>query len=468
MKTTTSLQTRFALLSVLMAALLVTLFAGNSYAQTDLGCSEEFKIEHQFANGAEWEMCWEERLNEGIVYYDIYYTTSHGLRRKVLGQMNLAQIHVPYDNSENRYHDVTDYGLAAPNSSGNNLLTLAAGECPNGQLYGSTRNLICKQTHDHGYAWKDYIDYGVKETMSIFNVSRVQRYYYIIAYEFHDDGEIEPTVAASGKLQAYLYSNNSNYQPHEAYGWEINEIMLGDIPTKVRGVNHTHNYWWRLDFDLGGAANDVFEEIEFLPANNDFRRVMTATTYTTEVARQTSPETFRSWRVKDTVLGNQDGHSISYDILPNGSNVYRGPSVEPWTQNNIYATTSRACERFISHNSEVLDCEGNDNVVDFTDGEVLTDTVVWYGVTFHHLVRDEDDSRMPAHAEGFNIVPRDWTKENPADMQPLASTAVQLSSTVQSERPFASINANVFLLAASFVFVVGTVIVRQNTKNRDN
>lgn len=443
--------------------LLMMLFTADGDAQTDKGCTEDFTIEHQFSNGAAWEMCWEERLNEGIVYYDIYYTTSNGMRRKVLGQMNLAQIHVPYDTSQNRYHDITDYGLASPNSSGNNLLTLAAGECPGGQLYGSTRNVICKQTHDHGYAWKDYIDYGVKETISIFNVSRVQRYYYIIGYEFHDDGEIKPSVAASGKLQAYLYSNNNNFQPHQEYGWEINEIQLGDTLAQVYGVNHTHNYWWRLDFDLGGFANDVFEEIEFLPEQNEFRRVLTSTTYTTEVARKTSPETFRSWRVKDTVLGNRDGHSISYDILPDGSNVYRGPTIEPWTQNNIYATTSRACERFISHNMRVESCDGSDNVVDFVNGEPLTDTVVWYGVTFHHLVRDEDDSRMPAHAEGFHLVPRDWTYKNPADIDPLASTSIQLAEATQAKSSVAPIHSGLFLFPISFVFIVGTVLVRRAT-----
>jgi subtilisin-like proprotein convertase family protein len=32
---------------------------------------------------------------------------------------------------------------------------------------------------------------------------------------------------------------------------------------------------------------------------------------------------------------------------------------------------------------------------------------VWYGVNFHHVPRDEDDVRMPAHFQGFIIRPRD-------------------------------------------------------------
>jgi hypothetical protein len=39
--------------------------------------------------------------------------------------------------------------------------------------------------------------------------------------------------------------------------------------------------------------------------------------------------------------------------------------------------------------------------------------VVWYGLSFHHLARDEDQNYMGAHWSSFKIVPRDWSATNP-------------------------------------------------------
>ena len=50
----------------------------------------------------------------------------------------------------------------------------------------------------------------------------------------------------------------------------------------------------------------------------------------------------------------------------------------------------------------------------FANGGSLVgaDLVVWYGTSFHHLPRDEDEPHMAAHWSGFSIVPRDLTATN--------------------------------------------------------
>ena len=40
------------------------------------------------------------------------------------------------------------------------------------------------------------------------------------------------------------------------------------------------------------------------------------------------------------------------------------------------------------------------------------DIVVWYGTSFHHLPRNEDEPHMHAHWSGFTIAPRDLTAQN--------------------------------------------------------
>ncbi len=51
----------------------------------------------------------------------------------------------------------------------------------------------------------------------------------------------------------------------------------------------------------------------------------------------------------------------------------------------------------------------------FANGESLNnqDLVVWYGATFNHLPRDEDENHMHPHWTGFSIIPRDMTATNP-------------------------------------------------------
>ena len=60
----------------LMAA--ATLVAGlvSSTQASALECSSEFQIQQTFANGAAWEMCFEEQQREGMVLRDIHYTTT--------------------------------------------------------------------------------------------------------------------------------------------------------------------------------------------------------------------------------------------------------------------------------------------------------------------------------------------------------------------------------------------------------
>lgn len=55
-------------------------------------------------------------------------------------------------------------------------------------------------------------------------------------------------------------------------------------------------------------------------------------------------------------------------------------------------------------------CAGRGTSVDkWTNGETLTHPVMWVNVGFHHIPRDEDQSPMPMHWQGFQPVPRDVT-----------------------------------------------------------
>lgn len=383
-------------LFVLVCALIIGIAAlgspAPSQAQTTY-CSAPYLINVTLANGAKWTMCWEERANEGIVLRRITYTTPAGLSRHVLYQANLAQIFVPYDDNSARYHDLSDYGLGA-----GNLDNLAAADCPGGTLIANNaaKNVLCRKTGNAGYAYKYYGTQKQADALTLFSVSHIGQYNYVPVWRFFDDGSIEPGVGATGKLQKC--TNNASY------GWPLGN------PSCTRGTSHIHNYYWRLDFDLDTYTNDATEQFDFNNSGGS-TRPMAIAAINSEAARQVSPTTFRGWRIKDTVLKNTDNHEISYELSPSSSHVFRGPAGEPWTANDIYFSQYNICEKWASHNPTTGGCANN--VAAFVNAQALSDVVVWYGMTFHHLPRDEDETYMSIHWSSFMITPRDWTATNP-------------------------------------------------------
>ena len=355
-------------------------------------CSGGSQVDETLTNGARWQMCWEKRAREGIVLHDVTYTPIGGQPVEVLSEAALAQIHVPYDDNGARFHDLSDFGL------GNNMDVLNAGDCPNGTLLSS--NWVCQTEAPTGYAYKDYDQVADATSLNLFSASCIGAYCYVVAWNFDDDGTIRPEVGATGSLQIYGGTPQTTWP------------MGGGN----RAVAHMHNFYWRLDFDVDGQANDRVEELEALPAAGTGRSQLrnTRRAFSVEAARRVAPGAFRSWRVRDTVTRNGDNHPISWELVPNTDNIFRGPSFESFTQNEVYVTRNRSCERFASHNPTTGGCPNS--VAGFANGQSLTgqDLVVWYATSFHHLPRDEDEDHMHPHWSGFSIVPRDLTATNPA------------------------------------------------------
>jgi primary-amine oxidase len=384
-------------------------------AQT-IACSAANLIDVTLATGARWQMCWETRSLEGIVLHDITYTAPGQPTRMVLAQANLAQVHVPYDDNGARFHDLSDYGLG-----GSNLDDLTPSDCPNGTLIReSSKDVLCQQIQAAGYEYKSYANQLQGYVLSLSSVSHIGMYNYVPQLRFYDNGVIEFGVGATGQLQ--------RYGTNPAYGWPLNNANT------TYGISHLHNYYWRLDFDLNGTpTDDQVEEIEFTPngAQDQFTRGLS--TFTTEVSRAVSPLNFRSWRIKDAATTNADGHAISYQLEAEPVHLFRGPSSEPFTQNEFYVTVNKTCEKFVSHNPTTSGC-GN-NVTAFVNGESLSgaDLVVWYGLSFHHLPRDEDQTYMSAHWSSFRITPRDWSATNPlVGVSPATGTPATATATASA------------------------------------
>lgn len=377
------------------AALLALAGMAFAPAQAAEFCADQYYVNTTLPNQSRWDMCWEHRAREGVVLHHIHYTPKNGTRRMVLYQAALAQIHVPYDDNGARYHDISDYGL------GNNyLLNLSAQECPGGQLLSySGKNIICKQVSARDDAYSVDNDRLQGDALSLFSVSAIGAYNYIPEWRFLDDGSIEPGVGATGALQRFGASAVAQH------GWLLD--------TNKVGIAHLHNFFWKLDFDLGGTGtDDAVEEINYSQSGG--KTSHTNTRFTTEAARTLDPAQLRSWRVVDTNLKNGKNLPMSYEIqLPESGQGDVGPSTEPFTHYDFYVTKQKSCELFASHNPTTNACA--DNLSAFANGESLSgqDIVVWPSATFYHMPRAEDAPRMDAHWTRIRVIPRDWHDKNP-------------------------------------------------------
>ena len=149
-----------------------------------------------------------------------------------------------------------------------------------------------------------------------------------------------------------------------------------------------------------------------VPSSDRRRKTQSRISITSESQRRVDADSKRSWRILDTQISNADGRSISYHLEPLHS-AHRNRGNLPALASDIHITKLNACERFSIANPTTGGCGAN--VADYVDGESLegADIVLWYGLSYHHLPRSEDEPRLPVHWDGFVVVPRDWTATNP-------------------------------------------------------
>ncbi|MFD1936087.1 MULTISPECIES: copper amine oxidase [Nonomuraea] len=352
-------------------------------------CGSPYLVDKTLPNGARWRLCWEMRTIEGLTVTKVVYTPKGNRSISVLRSGALAQIHVPYDSGEPRYHDIGSLGSAA--------MTLTAADCPGGQL---VKSKVCVTTRPRGHAylkdgWGDETqrESAQGQELVVLAAYQVGWYTYVSEWVFGDDGSITPRVGATGSLAGTTTAPK--------HGWPLG------VGRKHFEESHSHNVFWRMDFDIEGKARDVVEQYDFAGERTGKRSMVR-----TVLGRETKALNRRArwWRVVDPRVRNADRHPVSWEINNSDSAEYRGPGDEAFTHADLYVTQYRACERLATEN---VSPRCGKSVDRYANGERVTDPVLWVNVGFHHVARDEDADPMPIHWQGFRITPRDVTAANP-------------------------------------------------------
>ncbi|MYW64153.1 copper amine oxidase [Streptomyces sp. SID8379] len=379
-------------------------------------CSAAYRIEQTLDGGTTWRMCWHYNSLAGLVLDAVsYQPKSEPQPIPVLTSARLAQIHVPYDDGENEYDDLTgqDFGTA--------LQTLRPAECPGGTIktvkvpdVGNVKGL-CTTTRARGHAYRLNDDMSTGGSNKVFTaqgkdllvytVNKTSWYEYITEWRFSSDGTITSNVGATGSLSPY------DYDGADGKGWPLGK------GASAYAESHAHNVFWRLNFGLDGSSRSKVEQYDSKvtpPSGNGSPRTKTTRTpVTKELAGDIKD--MRWWRVVSTAGTNQDGHPRSYEFVPGRSSKFPGRS---YTKHDVYFTEYNKCEQFASDNPRAR-CGGT-SVDKWVTGQTLQHPIAWVNIGFHHIARDEDQQPMPVHWQGFSLAPRDVTAMNPLTPADLA------------------------------------------------
>lgn len=379
-------------------------------------CSDAYRIEQTLDGGTTWRMCWHYNTLAGLVLDDVSYQPKGEAQPiRVLTSARLAQVHVPYDDGEAEYDDVTgtDFGQALQN--------LKAAECPGGTIktvkvpdMGNVKGL-CTTTRARGHAYRlsdDYSTGGSGKVYSaqgkdllVYTVNKASWYEYITEWRFASDGTITSNVGATGSLSPYDYDGT------DGKGWPIGKGAT------AYAESHSHNVFWRLNFGLDGSPKAKVEQYDskVTPPNGDGSPTTktTRTPVTKELAGDVKD--MRWWRVVSTAGKNKDNHPRSYEFVPGRSNRFPGRA---FTKHDVYFTEYKKCEQYASDNP-AANCGGT-SVNKWVNGQTLKHPITWVNIGFHHIARDEDQQPMPVHWQGFSLAPRDVTAMNPLTPADLA------------------------------------------------
>jgi primary-amine oxidase len=219
-------------------------------------------------------------------------------------------------------------------------------------------------------------------------------------------------------------------------------VEIGDTPeyANVIGVgvaapHHQHLFSARLDLDVDGTENSVYEvNAEPVPPGPDnpwanaFRAAATHLDRELVAQRDMNAASSRSWRVVNESVMNRLGQPVGYKLIPTMSTPTMLAAPESsvgkragFARHNLWVTPyspdeRRAAGEFPNQHA------GGDGLPRWTAADrsiTETDVVLWYTFGVTHFVRPEDWPVMPVEYTGFLLSPFGFFDRNPAlDLPP--------------------------------------------------
>lgn len=383
-----------------------------------------------------------------ISIHDVHGLVLHKLSlndRSILYHAALSDMVVPYGDSDPMHSwkhvfDGSEYGLGRFINS----LTLGCdcvGEIQyfdinqinwDGEII-KTENAICLHEEDYGIQWKHSDDRGgaseVRRSrrLVISSIFTVGNYDYGLFWYLYLDGTIQMEVKLTG-IMGISAITEETYNPSQA----------PKVANNLAAPLHQHLFCFRLDWELDGKENQLFEtEIQLLPVSENnpngtqFSSVANHLTKESDAKREISPETSRVWKVVNPNKKNSLGIPVAYKLLPGATpKLFSNPDSivskrAAFAKHNLWATPYNSEEMGAAGSYTVMS-DGESGLEDYTKNDrdiSKCDLVTWHTFGLSHVPRPEDWPVMPVEYCGFHLIPVGFFDKNPTlDLPPSCKT----------------------------------------------
>ena len=380
---------------------------------------------------------------EGLVLHTIGYEDK-GKIRSILYRASLSEMVVPYGDPapvhrRKNAFDAGEYNIGMLTNSlelgcdclGEIRYFDAVVADPDGEPF-TIKNAVCMHEEDFGMLWKhmdfrtDRVEVRRSRRLVVSFVATVGNYEYGFFWYLYQDGTIEFEVKLTGIM------STGAVEPGEKpkYGQLLNEDGL-------YAPIHQHIFNMRLDMDVDGLPNSVYEvhtESEppspENPMGNAFFTKSTLLKTESEAQQLVDPLRSRYWKVVNPSESNVVGEPVGYKLVPHGNVL---PFAHPdssflkraaFTTKHLWVTPFEPAEMHAAGDYPNQH-EGGVGLPEWTRADRAiedTDVVVWYTFGSHHPARLEDWPVMPVQYVGFQLQPFGFFDQNPAlDVPPAMS-----------------------------------------------
>jgi primary-amine oxidase len=284
-------------------------------------------------------------------------------------------------------------------------------------------NAICMHEEDYGIQWKHYdsssrtSEVRRSRRLVISSIFTIGNYDYGFYWYLYLDGTIQMEIKLTGIVGVSAVADG-----------QVNAAQSPLISTELSSPVHQHVFNFRLDWELDGGSNSLYEnQIEVLPmddknpAGTQFRSVSRQLTDEASAKRNISPEVSRYWKVTNPASLNGLGQPVAYKLLPQASPALFAHADSQvarragFGKHHLWATPYVDGELHAAGPYTVMH-EGQEGLPELTaDNRDISDCdlVMWHTVAVTHVPRPEDWPVMPVEYCGFHLIPVGFFDRNP-------------------------------------------------------
>jgi primary-amine oxidase len=372
---------------------------------------------------------------EGLVLHEIAYK-DQGRVRPIIYRASMSEMLVPYGDptpghAKKNVFDSGEYGLGRMTNS----LTLGC-DCVGTIHYFDAhlatmsgapmtiRNAVCLHEEDTGTLWKHY-DWRTRNTevrrsrrLTVSFFATLGNYDYGFFWHLYQNGNIEIEIKLTGILST-------------------GAVPAGTLPPwgsliapQLYAPIHQHHFIYRLDMDVDGGGNSLFEVDTVAdplgpsnPYGTAFHAVARPLRSEGEAMRDANPAIGRGWLVTNPNRLNHLGQPTAYKIMA-GADIAK-PFAHPdsaimrrggFMAHTLWATRHDPAELYASGDyiNQNPNPDGLHKWVARDHALENTNLVVWYNIGVHHIPRPEEWPVMPVATAGFMLKPVGFFDRNPA------------------------------------------------------